>query len=61
LAPFKKSNPPYLPCYIFKGFRIVDRIAYEDNMGVGVGKRSKAFPLLVTDGIPKSQFDLAAI
>lgn len=30
-------------------------------MRIGVGKRSKALPLLVTDGIPKSQFNFAAI
>ena len=55
------SGRSYLLCYIFKGFRVVDRIAHEDNVGIGVGKGSKALKLLTTVGIPKRQFDFAAI
>ena len=55
------SRRSYLLYHIFEAVRHVDRIAYEDNMGIMVGKGTKALILLLTDTIPKSQFNFAVI
>jgi len=54
-------GPSYLLFHIYEAVRYVDRIAYEDDMGTRVGKRAETVILLLTGGVPKSQFDPPAI